>query len=288
MRPEPTSDRRPRGTGGSSGEGGLSALGVRLGTALVLGVVMLAVVIWGRSLGLGLLLGVISALASAEFYTITRRENRLPNEVFGVAAAAAMPVAAAIWGKIGLTASVTLLVVAALAWHLAFRQVRTSDTAVTVFGAVYVGFLLAHLVLVRELDFGTELTLAVILSVWANDVFAYLIGSTMGRHKLAPSISPKKSWEGFVAGTLFTVLVWVGVYFVTDSPLPLGWLAITGVGISLAAIVGDLAESRLKREAGVKDSGALLPGHGGFLDRFDSLILVSVVAYYVLVWGGAQ
>lgn len=267
---------------------GLSSLLTRLGSALVVGAVMLAVVIWGRTLGLGILLGAIAAIASAEFYTITRREHRLPNEVFGVAAAAAMPIAAALWGKLGLTATVTILIVASLVWHVAFRQVRTADTAITVFGAVYVGFLLSHLVLVRALDSGTELTLTIIISVWANDVFAYLIGSTIGRHKLAPRISPGKSWEGLAAGTLFTVAVWFGLYYVIDSPLSLSWLVLTGVGISIAAIVGDLAESRLKREAGVKDSGRLLPGHGGFLDRFDSLILVSVVAYYLLVWGGAQ
>lgn len=268
-------------------ESGLSALATRIGTALVVGVVMLAAVIWGRPLGLGILLGVVAALASAEFYSFSRREHRLPNEVFGVVAAAAMPVAAALWGKLGLTASVTALVVASLVWHVVFRQVRTTDTAVTVFGAVYVGFLLAHLVLVRQLDSGAELTLAIIVSVWANDVFAYLIGSTMGRHKLAPRISPNKSWEGLAAGTVFTILVWILLFYVIDSPISLGWLAVAGFGVSLAAIVGDLAESRLKREAGVKDSGRLLPGHGGFLDRFDSLILVSVVAYYLLVWAGA-
>ncbi len=269
-------------------ETGLSALATRVGTAVVLGGVTLAVVIWGRDLGLGILLGIVAAFAAAEFYRITRREHRLPNEFFGVVAAAAMPVAAAEWGKLGLTASVTILVIAALVWHVAFRQVRTADTAVTVFGAVYVGFLLAHLVLVRGLDSGTELTLAVIVSVWANDVFAYLIGSTMGRHQLAPRISPKKSWEGLAAGTLFTVLVWVLLYYVIDTPLSLGWLVLTGLGISVAAIFGDLFESRLKREAGVKDSSSLLPGHGGFLDRYDSLILVSVTAYYILVWAGAR
>jgi len=197
-------------------------------------------------------------------------------------------VAAAIWGRVGLTAVATTLIVASIGWHVAFRQVRLVDTATTVFGAMYVGFMLAHLVLVRELDYGTELTLAVILSVWANDVFAYLIGSTLGRHKMAPNISPHKSWEGFAAGAAATVLVWIGIYFVADPPVSLLWLALVGIALSLAAVVGDLAESRFKREAGVKDSGNLLPGHGGALDRFDSLILVSVVAYYFLVWAGVQ
>lgn len=276
---DPTHDAAPAG---------LSSLVGRLASAFVIGVVMLAAVIWGRDLGLGVVLAFIAGLASVEFFTITRTQDRLPNEIFGVLAAAAMPLAAAQWGRLGLTAVVTTLMVASLLWHVAFRQVRTADTAVTVFGAVYTGFLLAHLVLIRALDSGTELALAVIVSVWANDVFAYLIGSTIGHHKLAPRISPKKSWEGFAAGTLFTMVVWVGVHFIADLPVSLGWLVLTGLGVSVASIVGDLAESRLKREAGIKDSGRLLPGHGGFLDRFDSLILVSVVAYYLLVLGGAR
>jgi phosphatidate cytidylyltransferase len=105
---------------------------------------------------------------------------------------------------------------------------------------------------------------------------------------MAPNISPHKSWEGFVAGALGTVLVWIGVYFVSDPPISLLRLVVVGISLSMAAVIGDLAESRFKREAGIKDSGTLLPGHGGALDRFDSMILVSVVAYYFLVWAGVQ
>ena len=184
---------------------GLRDMTVRVVTALVLGAVIVTAVIWGRELGLGIVVAVIAAIAVAEFYAIARREDRTPNEVFGVVATAAMPLAAALWGMPGLTSVVTALVVASLLWHLLFRQVRTSDTAATVFGAVYVGFMLSHLVLMRRLDEGTLLVMATIVSVWANDVFAYLIGSTIGRHRLAPAISPRKSWEGLAAGTVFTV-----------------------------------------------------------------------------------
>ncbi len=260
----------------------------RVGTAVLIGAVMLAALLWGGALGLGALIAVIAALAATEFYEIARREHRLPNEVFGIVAVALMPLAAARWGLSGLTGVVSALVAASLLWHLVFRQVRTSDTASTVFGAIYVGFTLSHLVLIRQLDSGTLLALATVISVWANDIFAYLIGSSLGRHKMAPTISPHKSWEGFAAGTAFTVLVWVAAAFVTDIGLGVWSLALVGVAASVAAIVGDLAESRLKREAGIKDSGSLLPGHGGFLDRFDSMILVSLVTYYLLVWMGAK
>ncbi|TLM73202.1 MAG: hypothetical protein FDZ70_07810 [Actinobacteria bacterium] len=137
------------------------------------------------------------------------------------------------------------------------------------------------------------LLLATVVSVWANDSFAYIVGSTLGRHRMAPRISPNKSWEGFAAGTLFTIVVWLLTYYlvrerVPDWPLTLGWHAAIGVAVSIATATGDLFESRLKREAGVKDSGTLLPGHGGFLDRHDSLILVSVVAYWMIAWAGVR
>jgi phosphatidate cytidylyltransferase len=266
----------------------LRDLGVRLLTAVGIGVAFLGSILFGGPYGVAAVVTVVAVAGAAEFYAILRRERRLPNEVFGLAAVAAMPLSAAAYGLVGLTAVISILVVFSLLWHLALRQVRASDTAVTVFGVIYVGFTLAHFVLIRELDAGTELALATILSVWANDSFAYLVGSVFGRHKLAPRISPKKSWEGFAAGSVLTVGVWASVYYVTDTNMTLAALIGVGIAASVAAVVGDLAESRLKREVGVKDSGALLPGHGGFLDRFDSLILVSIVTYYMLVLAGAR
>lgn len=277
---------------------------VRVVVAIAYGLVVLAAVLWGGTLGVAVLYSVIATVAVVEFYEITRREHRLPNEVFGAVAVAAMPLAAALADLRGLATVTAALVVTALLWHLTFRKVRTSDTAVTVFGAVYVGFTLSHLVLLRRLPldgiageglFAPQvlLLLAVVVSVWANDSFAYIVGSTLGRHHMAPEISPNKSWEGFAAGTVFTVAVWLITYYLVRErvpawPLTLGWHAAIGVAVSIATVTGDLFESRLKREAGVKDSGKLLPGHGGFLDRHDSLILVSVVAYWMIVWAGAR
>ncbi|HZL06849.1 MAG TPA: phosphatidate cytidylyltransferase [Coriobacteriia bacterium] len=263
-------------------------MGVRVLTALGIGVAFIGSILFGGTLGVAAVITLVAVAGAAEFYAILRRERRLPNEVFGLAAVAAMPLSAAVYGLQGLTAIISILIVLSLLWHLALRQVRAADTAVTVFGAVYVGFTLAHFVLIRELDAGTVLALATIVSVWANDSFAYLVGSAIGRHRLAPRISPSKSWEGFIAGTLFTTAVWAAVWFVADTGLSVAALIGIGLMASLAAVVGDLAESRLKREADIKDSGALLPGHGGFLDRFDSLILVSIVTYYMLLLAGAR
>jgi phosphatidate cytidylyltransferase len=116
----------------------------------------------------------------------------------------------------------------------------------------------------------------------------------LGRHKMAPKISPKKSWEGFLAGMAGSVIVWTLVPVVAPRMLPLDgatgltlpWAIATGFAVSIAVMIGDLVESRIKREAGVKDSGNSLPGHGGFLDRLDSLILVCLAAYWMLWWAG--
>lgn len=273
-------------------------LAVRIATAVVYAVVML-LAIWFHDVprfhGLGplLLAVVVSVLAgfcAAEFYAMQRRESRLPNEAFGVAAAVLMPLAASVWGLSGLSATVTALIAASLVWHVVFVRVRTTDTATTVFGAVYTGFLLAYLVLiVRNFTYGRELALAVVLGVWANDSLAYLVGSTLGRHKMMPRISPRKSWEGFIAGALGTIAIWIALPLLfpqVSISLPLALL--TGIVVGASVVIGDLFESRMKREAGVKDSGTALPGHGGFLDRLDSLILVGLLAYWILHWGGVK
>ena len=267
----------------------------RVITAVAYGAVVLGAIALGRY-ATGVVFGLMAGAAALEFYAMSRRESRLPNELFGVAAAGFMPMAAALWGMAGLSAIMTALIAASLVWHVAFVRVRTADTAITVFGALYTGFLLAYLVLIIDVyAAGTVLALAVVASVWANDSLAYFFGSMIGRHKMAPRISPKKSWEGFFAGLAGTMAVWMLLVTLfprvvpsfPDTGLSIPWALITGLAVGIAVVIGDLAESRIKREAGVKDAGNILPGHGGFLDRLDSTILVCLVAYWMLWWGGA-
>ncbi len=277
---------------------GLKPVGLmtRIITAVLYATVVLAAVWFGRY-STGIVFGVMAGIAAAEFYAMERRESRLPNELFGIVAAGFMPVAAAFFGMPGLIAVATALIAASLAWHVLFLRVRTADTAITVFGALYTGFLLAYLVLIiTTYQAGTLLAFVVVVSVWTNDSLAYLLGSMIGRHKMAPRISPKKSWEGFFAGLAGTVIIWVAVPTVLPRLLPeaaytgltMPWAVATGITVGIAVIIGDLAESRMKREAGIKDSGTILPGHGGFLDRLDSLILVCLVAYWMLWWAGVS
>lgn len=153
-------------------------------------------------------------------------------------------------------------------------------------GSLYVGGslgLLNYLAAPFHADGGNVL-MGFFLLVWMNDVFAYLIGSAWGRHKLCERISPSKTWEGAIGGVLCAMaggILW-GV-FMLPHVNPILWISVSAI-TPIAAIVGDLWESKLKREAGVKDSGNLLPGHGGFLDRYDSVFIAApmVVAWWQL------
>ena len=163
------------------------------------------------------------------------------------------------------------------------RQSATVATATTLLGVVWIAAGLGHLVLIREIpEHGRLAIFTVLIAVFADDTAAFFVGRLIGRHKLAPSLSPAKTWEGFVAGTLAAILV---VFFALyDQDFLEIWesLVLGGV-IAVAGAAGDLFESSLKRDLNVKDSGQLLAGHGGMLDRIDSPLFAGVAAYYLIV-----
>jgi phosphatidate cytidylyltransferase len=176
----------------------------------------------------------------------------------------------------------TLLV---LAWVLLrFTERTVVDGLITLGGVFYVGWLLSHLLLLRYLEQGTGWDLGLkwltfaFLTIWLADSMAYFVGKAIGKRKLAPEISPGKSVEGAVGGGLFTV---VAAWFFAPVVGVAAWqAALIAVGAFLLSVLGDLVESALKRHCGVKDSGTLLPGHGGVLDRFDSSLFVLPYIYY--------
>jgi phosphatidate cytidylyltransferase len=147
------------------------------------------------------------------------------------------------------------------------------DAGSLILAALYVGTGFYYFVQARETGMAT--LMFGLLIVWITDSGAYLIGRQMGRHKLAPKISPNKTWEGSIGGTLAAVVIVVALY-TGFGWLDYAWYLLAGFAIilSIAGQLGDLIESALKRHYGVKDSGTLLPGHGGILDRFDSMLIV--------------
>lgn len=163
------------------------------------------------------------------------------------------------------------------------RQNAVSGFAMTLLGVTWVGGGLALLLLLRDIpDDGRLLVFTVLLTVFADDTLAYFVGRAIGRHRLAPAISPGKSWEGFVAGTIAAVCVPFFALYEQDV-LTTGESLVLGLVVGLAATLGDLFESAVKRDLGVKDSGRLLAGHGGVLDRVDSLLWAGPAAYVTLL-----
>jgi phosphatidate cytidylyltransferase len=162
------------------------------------------------------------------------------------------------------------------------RQNAVAAFATTVLGVAWVGGGLAHFVLLRDLPDGRLLIFTVLLTVFADDTAANFVGRAIGRHRLAPAISPGKSVEGFVAGTLVGVAVTFFALYEQDV-VSTGESILLGLAIALAATLGDLFESAIKRDLGVKDSGRLLAGHGGVLDRVDSLLWAGPAAYFTLL-----
>jgi phosphatidate cytidylyltransferase len=168
------------------------------------------------------------------------------------------------------------------------------NSAVCIFCLFYVGLTLVSLPLLRELTNGPSLVAFLLVVIWGGDTSALYVGRTWGRHKLAPSISPQKTWEGslgsvagslLAGGALLALADWLAQWDSAKLSYPEDiwyWLGLA-VGLNIAAQVGDLVESALKRSVGVKDSGNLLPGHGGVLDRIDALLLAAPVLWYAQV-----
>ena len=179
---------------------------------------------------------------------------------------------------------------------LLFRPSRHNGLhqwAWTIVGALYVGWMLSYWLNLRGLEDGRNWVYLAMLTTFANDTSAYFIGRARGRHKLAPAISPAKTREGAIGGLVGAVIGAVVIAMVLKlisaelgAPFAFRYWQIIVLGflVGLFAQIGDLVESLLKRQMGVKESGNLLPGHGGVLDRFDSLIFVGAVVYYYVIW----
>lgn len=251
---------------------------MRVATVVVGGPLLVAAV-WYGGCALTAVVVILSALGAAEYHRLTAKPGVGLSPVL-VAGTLAFPALAALgrWeaAPVALVAGVVAAAVESLASLGRGGSVRQAGTAV--FGMVYVGALLAHLMLLR-FEGGATAALLVLGAIWVNDTVAYGVGTVWGRRRLAPAISPGKSVEGFIAGILAAP---AAAALVAG---PLGWetgrAVALGLGVAIAAVVGDLWESALKRGAGVKDSGGILPGHGGVLDRFDAVLFGVPAGYYL-------
>lgn len=245
---------------------------------------------------LAALVAVIAILAALEFYRLSELKGAEPMPILGAVLAAAFVALAALRIEAGPPAFGALVIVATLAvatvaiWARGIEGQPILSISTTLTGAVYTGGLLTFGLFLRHLPdhdgalHGTAIVCAPLLLTWTSDTFAYFVGRRFGKHKLIPRVSPGKTVEGAVGAVVGSVLVGIGysmllASFASYRTTPLEG-ALLGLLVSVVAQVGDLAESLFKRDAGVKDSGTLLPGHGGALDRFDSLLFTLPIAYY--------
>lgn len=187
----------------------------------------------------------------------------------------------------------TALALLTLIYHMADYErgapQSATDFAISLSGVLYIGLIGAYMVSLRQMPNGAWWVLLSLSTIWAADSGAYFAGRAWGKHKLSPRLSPKKTWEGYLAGVLTGTLTGAALAVVfpllASHPLAgmtVGHGALLGALISILAPLGDLGESLFKRQAGVKDSGHLLPGHGGAFDRVDSWLWAGVIAYYFL------
>jgi phosphatidate cytidylyltransferase len=281
--------------------------------------IAIAIVLFGGA-PLVALLAVTAALGAWEFFRIARAGGLTPFDDLGIALAGLVPLAvhAHYLGlydpasrralSVASLFVLTALILLALAiWLRGVNGRPLGAAASTLFGAIYVGGALSYAYAIRQHEYafapsewsigswaipsGGLLLLLPLFTTWASDIGAYVLGSTLGRNKLIPAVSPGKTVEGAVGGVIASMFVaWIYCRWALAPATHLGFFwrpfgaLLFGALISAAAQIGDLAESLLKREAGMKDSSSLLPGHGGILDRCDSLLFVLPLSYVLMGW----
>ncbi len=277
----------------------------RVLTALVLIPVVLALVFLAPRWLFAAAVAAVAALAGWEYMGLAKKGGVNPPRIALLLALPALFAVNFEWPD-RTAAFFGLLCLGLLVYCTFLRPVAEmmGDAAASIFCLLYAGFTLLALPTLHEQSNGPSLVVFLLLVVWAGDVAAYYVGRAWGRHKLAPALSPGKTWEGAIASVAGSVLIaagLVGLATLQQEPwnsVVLSWLVracpaailsfpdelwywlVLAVVVNVAAQVGDLAESALKRSAGVKDSGTILPGHGGVLDRIDALLLAGPVLWY--------
>ena len=258
-------------------------LGVRVFSAVILAVVSLTLLWWGVLPFFAEVL-LLALVGTSEYYDMAERKGFRPARRTGTLAACLLLVGATFVGEVEVSRLLTIIVMSTLIVFVMRMPRRIStllDAGVTMLGVLYLGWMFSYLMLLRRLDGGAAWVTLLLVACAATDIGAYFVGKFFGRHKLIPTVSPKKTVEG----SLGAVLCAVGALWLVGERwgmAPVHRVAL-GLLVAIGGQFGDLWESALKRDAGVKDSGDIIQGHGGVLDRFDSLAFAAPLFYLYLV-----
>lgn len=249
-------------------------------------VVMALFCIWYGGIAYLTMITVFALLCARELCRLFVLRGYAPATLLITASVLTIDVVAGVVGPTYMAPIFTVSALAILVWLLARSTPRAgiADIATSWFAVIYLGILPCYLILVRNFPdpYGLQFTLLLNTCIWATDTFAYFGGRFLGRTKLLEAVSPKKTIEGSITGTVFAAAVGAFWGWVFAFPLLHGFML--GLIVSIVAQVGDLTESLLKRDAGIKDSGSAIPGHGGILDRLDSYLLAGAAVYFYLRW----
>lgn len=252
-----------------------------------LGIALISAGGWIYRVGLSLIL----AGAAWEYERIFRNGGYHPSAPILVGGTAALAIGRGLFGFEYSDLILALVVLAAMTWHvIGYEHGQDSaavDFAITLGGVLYLGWLGAYLISLRELPEGKWWLLLALPAIWVADTAAFTIGRRFGRHKMTQRVSPNKSWEGYLAGVLFAIPgtgLFALLWSLMSPAMTFERGMLLGLVLSLLAPLGDLGESMIKRQFKVKDSGQLLPGHGGLMDRIDSWVWAGVISYYLIIW----
>jgi phosphatidate cytidylyltransferase len=264
---------------------------------VLVAVILLPIGIWAISVGGWFFTAVVSVFmvgAAWEYAQLFRLAGYKPAVFLIVVGALLLLISRALSGFESAHWVISLLILASLTYHLISYE-RGSNKAGTEFGITlgglfYLGWIGAYLISLRNLPDGKWWFFLVLPSCWLADSAAYMVGTRFGRHKMTKRLSPKKSWEGYfggvIFGTLLSVALAAGLQALAGGDTPITPLRGLWVGLAMSVLptLGDLGESMVKRQVGVKDSSNLLPGHGGFFDRVDAWLWAGVLGYYLITW----
>lgn len=266
---------------------------------VVVALLVLPPVIWLITVG-GLpfvfMVALVASIAVAEFGLLFRSQGLRPSLVIMVGGSLAFILAVATTGFSDVPVVLVGLCLTGIVWHLVDYERGApksgTDFAITLGGTLYVGWLASYLVSLRRIPGGEWWVLLALPATWVSDSAAYFVGRAIGRRKMASRLSPKKTWEGYLAGIVGGALgggaVGLLLSLLAGPASPVTWAQGTALGtaIGLFTPLGDLGISMIKREVAAKDTGNLIPGHGGALDRIDSLLWAGVLAFYLATWLG--
>ena len=253
-----------------------------------------ALIIWAGGWWFFAAIALVALLAGYEFIQLLRQSEYAPTTIFTLAIVGVSLLDAQFPSLDIVQPGLTAILILSISWQLFQSQdkIPTTNWALTIAGGLYIGWLSANAIRLRGLppdQVGLAWTVLAVLVTWIGDTAAYFVGKSIGRHKFWPRLSPGKTWEGIIAGVIGCLLTGVIVGYLamrlTGAIGPLNGLVV-GLLAGIVGPLGDLGISMMKRQVDAKDSSQIIPGHGGFLDRTDSLLFIVATTYYYAIWFG--